>query len=157
MFCAASSVFFLVEVSRKMICIQCSCFSPCYSLFCFKCSPKFLTIAWPNQLKFFPAFAYVKVLYERSLGAGTLHLVNNAHTKRIPLPSLPFKMTSAYVLEPSSALELTSQVVVRGKPYHMEASSLASHQIDTTILATTFAKASVFLHAFTQYFYVSNL
>lgn len=33
-FCAASSVFFLVEVSSRMICIQCSCFSPCYSLFC---------------------------------------------------------------------------------------------------------------------------
>lgn len=48
MFCAASSVFFLVEVSSKMICIQCSCFSPCYSLFCFKCSSKFLSIAWPN-------------------------------------------------------------------------------------------------------------
>lgn len=40
-----ASVFRLVEVSSKMICIQYSCFSPCYTLFCFKYSSKFLTTA----------------------------------------------------------------------------------------------------------------
>lgn len=43
MFPASVSVFRLVEVSRKMICIQYSCFSPCHTLFCFKYSSKFLT------------------------------------------------------------------------------------------------------------------
>ena len=45
MFCASTSVFCLVEVSNKMICIQYSCFSPCYTLFRFKYSSKFLTTA----------------------------------------------------------------------------------------------------------------
>lgn len=44
-FCASASVFCLVEVSSKMICIQYSCFSPCHTLFCLKYSSKFLTTA----------------------------------------------------------------------------------------------------------------